>query len=127
MLERARDLDPVERALKEAKMGLSELEMKKTIGDISEDEYEAKAPGFKWDIDKHEDKISKGKEEIAFLEDLSRVMSTEEIARMKEMTEKCQSAMDGLEESGNISSETVARVKASLEGTLACLEDFECL
>ena len=127
MLERARDLDSIERALKEAKMGLSELEMKKTIGDISEDEYEAKAPGFKWDIDKREDKISKRKEEIAFLEDLSRVMSTEEIARMKEMAEKCQSAMDGLEESCNISSETVARVRASLEGTLACLEDFECL
>jgi len=92
MLESARDLDSIEKALIEVKVGLAELEMKKAIGDISEGEYRAKVPALKWDIGKHENEISKRKREIVLLEDLTRVMSLEKIAQMREMAENCRGA-----------------------------------
>jgi hypothetical protein len=125
MLDRARDLDSTERALKAAKLGLAELEMKKSIGDISEEEYRAKSPGFKWDINKHQGEISRRKGESAFLEDLRRTMSEEEMAQMKEMADKCQMEMAGLEESGELSPETSARVKESTDKILEYLKNFD--
>ena len=122
MLENVRDMDSIERALTEAKVNLAELEMKKNIGDISGEEYKVKAPALKWDICKYEDEISKRNREIAFLENITNVMLTEEIVQMKEMAENCQDEMDSLEKSNKIASETAVRVKASLERILACLE-----
>ena len=124
MLKRARDLDSIERALNEASVNLAELEMKKTIGDISDEEYQVKAPAFKWDISKHEEEIAVRKREIAFLEDLTLVTSMEKITRMKKMAENCYGVMESLEKSCNISSETAKKVKMSLEETLACLDGF---
>lgn len=125
MLERARDLDSRARAaLKVAKLGLAELEMKKSIGDISEEEYRAKSPGFKWNINKHQEEISRRKRESAFLEDLKRTISEEEIAQMKELADKCQMEMAGLEKSSNLSPETSARVKESTDKILEYLKNF---
>ena len=131
MLKRARDLDSTEKALNEVKVNLAELEMKKAIGDISEKEYEAKAPAIKWDIGKYVDEISKRKIETVLLEDLTCVMSLEKIAQMKEMAANCRGAVQmcarSLEKSCNISSETASMVKTSLKETLVCLEDLRCL
>jgi len=124
MLKRARDLEPIVKALNEASVNLSELEMKKTIGDISDEEYQVKAPAFKWDISKHEKEISVRKREIEFLVDLTLTTSTEKISRMKEMTENCYGVMESLEKSCDISSETATKVKMSLEEILTCLEGF---
>ncbi|KON29530.1 hypothetical protein AC482_06220 [miscellaneous Crenarchaeota group-15 archaeon DG-45] len=131
LLEQARDLEPIERALNESKVALAELEMKRAIGDISEGEYRAKLPALRWDIDKHEDEIAKKKREAVLLEDLTRVMSLGKIARMREMAGSCREALRAparsLGKSCRISSETAAKVKASLKETLACLEDLRCI
>jgi len=130
MLESARDLDSIEKALIEVKVNLAELEMKKAIGDILAGEYRAKVPALKWDIGKHENEISKRKREIVLLEDLTRVMSLEKIAQMREMAENCRGALRvrarSLEKSCDIGSETAVKVKRSLKETLACLEDLRC-
>lgn len=125
MLDRARDLDSTERALKMAKLGLAELEIKKSIGDISEEEYRAKSPGLKWDINKHQEEISRRKGDSAFLEDLKRTMSEEEMAQMKEMADKSRIEMASLEESGDLSPETSARVKESTDKILEYLKNFD--
>jgi len=121
MLERVRyDLDSMEKALNEARVGLEELEIRRAISDVSEEEYAAKSPGFEWDIRQYKDDVGK-KAEIAYLEDISRVMSKEEIAELIETGEGCYEIVDGFVESGKIGSETAARVKISLEEALSCL------
>lgn len=131
MLKHARDLDGTDKALNEVKIDLAELEMKKAIGDISEEEYKAKAPALKWDVGKYEDEISKRKMETVFLEDLTRVMSLEKIAQMKEIAANCRDMVQirsrSLEKSCNINSDTALKVKSSMKETLACLEDLRCL
>ena len=122
MLERVRyDLDSMEKALNEARVGLEELEIRRAISDVSEEEYAAKSPGFEWDIRQYKDDVGKKKAEIAYLEDISRVMSREEIGELIETGEGCYEIVDGFVESGKIGSETAARVKISLEEALSCL------
>ena len=53
MLERVKyELESKEKAYNETKIGLEELKIKRTIGDVSEGEYKAKSPGLEWDINK---------------------------------------------------------------------------
>ena len=119
MLERNRyDLDEMEKALTEARMGLEELEIRKAIGDVSEGEYQAKAPAFEWDIRLLDDELRRRKGEIAYLMDLAQVISASEAQDLREMAESCNEDLDGLVESGRINSETAARVKAALGDAL---------
>ena len=127
MLERNRyDLDAMEKAFTEARNGLEELEIKKLIGDASEEEYLAKAKAYDWDISLLDKELQRRKCEIAYLEDLTRVMPAEEVQGLKEMTESCYDALDDLDESGRISSETVMRVKEAMEEALAYLKGSGC-
>lgn len=122
ILERTRfDLDSMERELKEAKIGLEELNIRRAIGDASEDEYRAKSPGFEWDIRGYEGDIAKKKAEMAYLENLTRVMSEEEINELKGRGERGYSSIEGLVDCGVISAETGARTKVALEEALTYL------
>lgn len=127
MLERNRyDLDAMEKAFTEARNGLEELKIKRLIGDASEEEYLAKAPAFEWDIRLLDEELRRRKSEIVYLEDLTRVMPAEEIQELKKTAGGCYEALDDLEESGQISSETGTRVKASMEEVLAYLKGSGC-
>jgi hypothetical protein len=118
MLERVNyDLGSMERALNEAKAGLEELEIRRAISDVSDEEYAAKAPGFEWDIGQYEDEVGRKKAEIAYLEDITRVMSEEEITELIEIGEGCLDFV----ESDEMGSEMAGRVKISLEEALSCL------
>lgn len=127
MLERDRyDLESMEKENTEARMSLEELKIRKAIHDASEGEYEAKAPAYEWNIRFLDHGLQQIKGETAYLEDLTRVMSAEEIQELREMAENCYEALDSLVESGKVSSETAARIKATLEEALDCLKDSGC-
>ena len=127
MLERVRfDIESMERALNEAKIGLEELKIRKAIGDASEEEYRAKSPGFEWDIKQYEDEVARKRAEIKYLEDLTQVMNAEEIEELKLTGESSCEAVDGLSDAGKISSETATRVKVALEEDLAYLKASCC-
>lgn len=127
MLERRRyDMDSMERAIVDARTGLEELEIRVAIGDASEEEYQAKAPAFNWDIDQYEGELQRRKGEIAYLEDFSRAIPEEEIEALLEMAEGCHGAMESLVESEKLSSETAKRIKVALEEALACLKGPGC-
>jgi hypothetical protein len=127
MLGRARDVNDLEKALNEARVGLGELEIRRSIGDAPDDEYQAKAPSFRWDIKNYEAEIARRKGEIAFLEDLTHVMTEEEVSRMREMADKTMGALDKLASSGRVSQETFSKVKGSLEETVESLKELRCL
>jgi len=127
MLERCRyDLDAMEKAFSEAKTGLEELEIRKAIDDATEEEYQAKAPAFEWDICLLDEELRRRKGEIAYLKDLTRVMPAEEIQKLTEMAEGCYEDLDGLVEAEKVSSETAERVKAALQEALDCLKGSGC-
>jgi len=122
MLERVRyDLVSMEKALNEAKAGLEELEIRRAISDVSEDEYAAKSPGYVWDIERYGDEVGRKRAEIAYLEDIATVLSGEEIGELVETGEGCLRILDGLVESEKIGSEMAVRVRVSLEEALSCL------
>jgi hypothetical protein len=122
MLDRVRyDLGSMERALYEAKEGLEELEIRRTIDDVSVEEYAAKAPGFEWDIGQYKDEVGKKQAGIYYLEDIKRVMSSEEIDELVGLGESCFEALDELTESEGITGETAVKIRVSLEEALACI------
>jgi len=122
-LERVRfDQDSREKALNEARIGLEELGIRKAIGDVSEEEYSAKSPGFEWDIGQYKDDVARKKAEIAYLGDLAHVMSAEEIDELRVQGEKSYETIDGLADSGVVGAETASRIKVTLEEALSCLK-----
>ena len=115
MLKHTRDIDTYEQLLKKAKISLDELEMRKSLGDLIEGEYDAKGPAFRWDIQHYQDKVSARKMEITYLNDLTKSISLDILSEMKETTERLLHALDNLEIVEYVSSETISSLRRSLE------------
>ena len=123
MLERVKyELESKEKAYNETKIGLEELKIKRTIGDVSEGEYKAKSPGLEWDINKYENDVNQKNAEIAYLSDISKVLSSEEIDELNKKGNDCLEGLDQLAYSNILDPETAGRVKVSLEEAIACLK-----
>jgi len=118
-LERVKyDLDHRERALNEARIGLEELKIRKSIGDASDAEYYAKAPGYEWDISNYEEDVSRKRVETRYMEDLSWVLPTEDIDALKD---EGRMAIEGLSSLEIMPLETVSKIRIALEDALSCL------
>jgi hypothetical protein len=122
LLDQEPEIESLEKSLSEAKVYLEELKMKREIGKISEEEYRAKAPAFKWEINHYRERIADGERDIEYLEDLTRVMPMEDIIDTTAKLEECKRDMDSQGLSGDISAETTKRVKESLARTLEFME-----
>ena len=123
LLEQPQDLETVENLLMQARVSLEELEKRKSLDDLCHGEYEAKVPAYIWDIQHYIDTAYARSMEIAYLKDLTKVISADEIAGMKEMTEKLLHILDNLEFTENVNDETLASVRRSLEEIIAFIED----
>jgi len=124
MMERVKfDLDNMERGLNEAKIGLEELKIRMSIGDASDEEYNAKAPGFEWDIQKYQGDVEKSRAEIKFLGDLNTVISEDDISELKDLGEEVLDSLEDLTYSGSINPEIAHRIKVTLDEALSCLSN----
>ncbi len=119
MLEIARDLKPMKKAFTDAKLHLAELEIRQSIGDITDEEYNLKAPAYQWDINKYETEIEKNKNNISLLEKFSRILADEESTEIKEKTENAKKLVEEEIKKGNLNQETVARIKKILDKILS--------
>ena len=119
MLKHTRDIDTYEKLLKKAKISLDELEMRKSLDDLIEGEYEAKGPAFRWDILHYQDKVSARKMEITYLKDLTNTISLDILSEMKETTERLLHTLDNLEIVEYVSSETISSLRRSLEDIIS--------
>jgi hypothetical protein len=115
MLKHARDIDAYEELLKKVKISLDELEMRKSLDDLFEGEYEAKGPAFRWEIQHYQEKVSARKMEISYLKDLTNTISPEILSEMKETTQRLLHTLDNLEIVEYVSSETIENLRRSLE------------
>lgn len=122
LLERRRaQLEELEEKLMEAKMKLEELEIRKAIGDASEEEYEVKAPAYRWDVEKLGDEAERLKAEIDYLRGLSKAMGMND----EELESSIGEMMKNLEEllnEGSITQETYEKAKGALEELLDILK-----
>jgi hypothetical protein len=125
ILSQLKDVSFLETSLGKSKVYFEELKMKKTIGKVTEEEYEVKTKALEWDIKYYEEEISRRNKDVEFLMDLPRVMSVEEVNKLKSMAERCRWAMDNFESSNKISSGSAIKVRESLHNTLDILEAFQ--
>jgi hypothetical protein len=122
LLKRAREIDPLEKALNESKVYLEELKRKKELGKISEEEHDIKAPKYRWDINHYEGMISQRKAEEEYLTDLAKILSSDEIADMNATTERCKYAMENQDAFISLSPEKNEKVRALIERTVKLLD-----
>ncbi len=124
MLEAASYLKPIEADLKEARLRLEELEMRRSIMDASDEEYQVKVPAIEWDIKSNEDDLRKRRKEISYLEDLKSVLTEAEISDLKERAARCIEMMESEDPPWEVSKGTTNKVKEALKGVQECLEGF---
>ena len=112
------DVEEIEDAYASATEALELLEIKRSIGDVSPLEYEAKAPGFRWDIDHFDFLVVDKKNRIAYLENVGGAMSNEELKELRELASLEYNTLDALQISRD---ETLSSIKESLYETIKVL------
>jgi len=112
------EVEEMEDAYVNSTSTLELLEIKKSIGDISEDEYAAKAPAYRWDIDHFDFLVGEKRNKIAYLEDVGVALSAEELKELKELASLQYNTVDALQMT---SEEGLTRVKQSLYDAIKTL------
>ena len=113
------DIERMEQELVTARKDFELLEIRKNIGDASDEEYSVKAPAYKWDIENLDKEIKSTRGGIQYVINLTGLIPEEEVAELKAMAESNYSEIDEVE---GVTSDTIARMKESLAEALASLE-----
>jgi hypothetical protein len=114
----AAEIDGMQETYAKSADELELLEIRKFIGDASEEEYAAKAPGYTWDVEHLDEEIAGNRNEIAYLEDLGNVMPPEELAALREMAGLQYNTLDAIQVEDE---ELLARIKDSLYKAITVL------
>ena len=122
-LTHAGDLESLEQGLERARVNLGELEVRRTIGDLYNGEYEAKAPAFQWEISHFEGEMDAKRGEIEFLGKLSNVIPKEEVVQMAEKARAYLERMRSSEGLMEMIKGTNGNLRASIEEILELLEE----
>jgi hypothetical protein len=110
----ARDTTPLENSMNDSKIYLEELRMKKEIGIISEGEYRAKMPKYRWEIEHYRREILRRQGDLEALEDPTSVMPLERLNEVRRQMDSCLNGIDELNTAYRISQETKDRVMDTL-------------
>ena len=113
------DIERMEQELITARKDYELLEIRKSIGDASEEEYSVKAPAYKWDIGNLDKEIKNTRGGIQYVVNLRGLIPEEEIDELKAMAENDYSELDEIE---GIRSETLAQMKETLSTSLKIIE-----
>jgi len=122
-LEQVSDVNKLEKELERAYINKSELEIRKTLNDLFEGEFDAKAPAFEWEITHCEILLEHRKGEIAFLKGLEKVVQSEELAEMVKTARNHLESIQSTEGLMELIDGSSARLKNSLEEIVNLLED----
>jgi hypothetical protein len=110
----ARDTAPLEASMNDSQIYLEELRMKREIGIVSEEEYRAKMPRYKWEIDHYRGEILRRQDDLKALEDPISVMPPERLNEVRRQMDICLNGIDKLSTAYRISQETKDRVMDTL-------------
>ncbi len=115
LLDQIRDLEAHETKAREARIELDELDIRKSLGDLHEGEYEAMAPALKWTIDHFEAEIEERRGRIALLEDPIGLMPPGKVDEATTLAVEALELVREAEASARLSRGTAAKVRASVE------------
>ena len=93
----AAEIDAMQETYDRSASELELLEIRKFIGDASEEEYAAKASGYTWDVEHLDEEIAGNGNEVAYLEDLGNVMPSEELEALREMAGLQYNTLDAIQ------------------------------
>lgn len=113
------DILRMEQELISARKDHELLEIRKNIGDASEEEYNVKAPAYKWDIENLDKEIKSTRGSIQYVINLKGLIPNEEVEELIQMAESDYSELDDIE---GVTSDTIARMKETLAEAVNSLE-----
>ena len=115
LLDQIKDLDVYEMKVREARIEFDELDIRKSLGDLHEGEYEAKAPALRWAIDHFEAENEVRRGRIDLLENPFEMMPPGKVEEATTLAAEALKLVRGSEISARLSPETAAKVEASVE------------
>jgi len=115
LLDQIRDLEAQESKARGARIELDELDIRKSLGDLHEGEYEAMAPALRWTIDHFEAEIKGRRGRIALLEDPIGLMPPGKVDEATTLAAEALEIVREAEASARLSRGTAAKVRASVE------------
>ena len=110
--------------LNKSKIFLAEIEKRKEIGYISEEEYLVKKRKFEWEINHYQNGISIRTEVLSFLENPYNTISRKKYNEMKQEVKRRLENIDNLNTSDNISFNTIKKIKISMEELVEHLRGY---
>ena len=113
------DLERMENEFVSARKDFELLDIRKNIGDASDDEYGVKAPAYKWDIEHLDTEIKSCKGGIQYMVNLKSLVPGEEVAELESLGQTDYSDLDNIE---GVTSDTIARMKETLAEALNTLQ-----
>jgi hypothetical protein len=122
-LSQLRDMGSLVEGLKRASLRLKELEVRKSIDDLFEGEYEAKSSAYAWEVDFFEREIKVREGKISFLEDLDGVVSVDDVSRVVGDARDNLDSLSGRKVTWEHSDELYDVVRSSLEDVVLYLSD----
>ena len=125
LLEKAQDVGVLMLNLENAKVGLGELEIRKSLGDLNKGEYDAKAPTYNWEIAHYEREIDKKNGEISYLENPGKILPHNEVVNLQDLAQINYESLDNLESKGDISVDIAEMVRLSLQKDLSFLKNLK--
>jgi len=114
------DIGRMEDELVTARKDFELLEIRRNIGDASEEEYSVKAPAYKWDIENLDNEIKNTKGGIQYVINLKGLIPDEEVDELKSMADSDYSELDNVE---GVTSDTIALMKESLAEAQLSIEN----
>jgi rubrerythrin len=105
------DLEEMEDDYAKSSDALELIEIRKSIGEVSEIEYAAKAPAYRWDIDHFDLMAAEKKNKIQYLENIGNIITKEELKELRELASLEYNTLDALQISKD---ESLNSIKESL-------------
>ena len=113
------DIDRMEQELATTRKDFELLEIRKNIGDAGEDEYNVKAPAYKWDIESLDKEIKNAKAGIQYVLNLRSLIPESEVEELIAMAESDYSELD----MDGVTNDTIARMKETLAESLNSIQN----
>jgi hypothetical protein len=114
LLDQIGDLGAYEAKVREARIELDKLDVRKSLGDLHEGEYQTIVPALKWTIDYNGAESEKLQNRIALLEDPMSLMPAEKVREVTVMVEESVEIIREAEAFARLSSSTAAAVRDSI-------------
>ena len=115
LLDQIRDLGAHETKAREANFELDILDVRESLGDLHEGEYQAMAPALRWTMGHHEAETERRQDRIALLEDPMSLMPAEKVREVAVMAEEAVELIREAEAFARLSPGTAASVRGSVK------------